>query len=130
MEKSSIHNVCFYVSQFLDGGDETKVCVDYLASSSPSFFETERAIVDSGYHYNFSDRLLSSLEARGLISEHFEWYYGQDFVSSFLLNISTQFLGALIIFVGVEQLFQLFERQREVQQAMLEKIEQLSKKIE
>jgi len=91
---------------------------------SPEINDCYRSTTDKcGY-------VIREMEASGLINRHIELYYGQDFINSFLLNISTQFLGSLIIFVGIEQLFRIFERQQENQLAMLKRIDQLSMKIE
>jgi len=73
--------------------------------------------------------IIGQMRALGFISSHSEWYSGQGFVNSLLLNLSTQFIGALIIFVGVEQLFRQFESQQEVQKMIVKRIDQLNEKI-
>ena len=98
----------------------------------PSNVPTECSgiIISNVYNSNSSYRIVNNLESAGYINRHIESYYGQDIVNSLLLNISTQFIGALIIFVGVEQLFQIFEKQQEIQNSMLKRIELLAKQIE
>ena len=92
--------------------------------------EDKEMIYNFVYQSDLSRNIFYMLDRGGYINRHYEIYFGQDFVNALLLNISTQFIGALIIFVGIEQLFQLFERQQDVQQSMLKRIEQLAMKVE
>ncbi len=91
--------------------------------------ECDAAVYDVVRKSIGSESILNNLDEAGLINRRYEIYSGQEAVNALLLNISAQFIGALIIYIGIEQLFQLFEKQQEAQKIMLKRIEQLVMKV-
>ena len=85
------------------------------------------------YHFHFSQMIPSifdQLDRAGYIKGHYEFYSEQNFINVLLLHISSQLVGTLIIFAGINQLLQLIEKQQNARKTVSQRIAMLTMKLE